>query len=153
MPDAQGELHSRIFPGLRLPVAPLLAADTAKVLAALTGHEPLNRKPPATSINSEYVCTCTSLTGAGGRMTFPCMTTTVTAKGAVVLPQKVLKQHRVRAGDKFEITAAPDEPGVIELRRVGRKPNEGLVELLRSCPVKGFHIPKRSKELPRNFEL
>jgi hypothetical protein len=32
LPDAQGVLHSRIFPGLRLPVAPLLAGDTAKVL-------------------------------------------------------------------------------------------------------------------------
>ena len=81
------------------------------------------------------------------------MTTTVSAKGAVVLPRKVLKQHRVQAGDKFEITTTPDKPGVIELRRVGRKPNEGLVELLRSCPVKGFHIPKRSKERPRDFEL
>ena len=37
LPDAQGVLHSRVFPGLRLPVAPLLAGDTAKVLAALTG--------------------------------------------------------------------------------------------------------------------
>ena len=53
LPDAQGLLHSRVFPGLRLPVAPLLAGDTAKVLAALTGHEPLNRKPPETSVNSE----------------------------------------------------------------------------------------------------
>ena len=35
-PDAQGLLHSRVFPGLRLPVASLLACDTAKVLAALT---------------------------------------------------------------------------------------------------------------------
>jgi hypothetical protein len=33
------------FPGLRLPVAPLLAGDTAKVLAALTEHELLNKKP------------------------------------------------------------------------------------------------------------
>jgi hypothetical protein len=32
-------LHSRVFPGLRLPVAPLLAGDTAKVLAALTQNE------------------------------------------------------------------------------------------------------------------
>jgi len=40
-------------PGLRLPVAPRLAGDTAKVLAALTGHEPLNRKPPETSVKSE----------------------------------------------------------------------------------------------------
>ena len=37
LPDAQGVLHSRVFPGLQLPVASLLAGDTAKVLAALTG--------------------------------------------------------------------------------------------------------------------
>src|ERR1035437_2862085 len=41
------------FPDLQLLVAPLLACDTAKVLAALTEHEPLNRKPPETSVNSE----------------------------------------------------------------------------------------------------
>ena len=35
-PDAQGLFHSRGFPGLRLPVAPLLAGDIAKVLEALT---------------------------------------------------------------------------------------------------------------------
>lgn len=34
-PDAQGLFHSRVFPGLRLPVADLLACDSAKVLAAL----------------------------------------------------------------------------------------------------------------------
>ena len=53
LPDAQGVLRRRVFPGLRLPVAPLLAGDTAKVLAALTGREPLNRKPPETSVKSE----------------------------------------------------------------------------------------------------
>jgi Uma2 family endonuclease len=36
-PDAEGFFHSRVFPGLRTPVAALLACDTAKVLAALTG--------------------------------------------------------------------------------------------------------------------
>ncbi|MBE7501104.1 MAG: Uma2 family endonuclease [Verrucomicrobiales bacterium] len=35
-PDAQGVLHSRVFPGLRLPVAAALAGDAATVLAALT---------------------------------------------------------------------------------------------------------------------
>jgi hypothetical protein len=53
LPAAQGVLHSRVFPGLQLPVAPLLAGDTAKVLAALTGHEPLNGKPPETSVKSQ----------------------------------------------------------------------------------------------------
>jgi Uma2 family endonuclease len=37
LPDADGLLHSRVFPGLRLPIAPLLAGDTAKVLGALKG--------------------------------------------------------------------------------------------------------------------
>jgi hypothetical protein len=36
-----------------LPVAPLLAGDTAKVLAALTGHEPLNRKSPETGVKRD----------------------------------------------------------------------------------------------------
>jgi len=35
-PDAAGILESRVFPGLRLPVAALGAGDTATVLAALT---------------------------------------------------------------------------------------------------------------------
>jgi hypothetical protein len=45
LPDGQGLLHSRGFPGLCLPVAPLLACDTAKVLKALAEHEPQNGKP------------------------------------------------------------------------------------------------------------
>jgi hypothetical protein len=45
---------SCVFPGLQLPVAPLLAGDTAKVLATLTGPEPRNTKPPETSVKSEH---------------------------------------------------------------------------------------------------
>jgi hypothetical protein len=45
LPDAQGVLHSRGFPGLQLPVAPLLAGDTAKVLVTLAGPEPLDTEP------------------------------------------------------------------------------------------------------------
>jgi Uma2 family endonuclease len=44
LPAADGLLHSRVFPGLRLPVAPLLAGETAKVLAALAEHEPPRSK-------------------------------------------------------------------------------------------------------------
>ena len=40
LPDAQGVLHSRVFPGLRLPVEPPLACDTARVLAACTENKP-----------------------------------------------------------------------------------------------------------------
>ena len=89
------------------------------------------------------------LTSRGPQLNFAAMTTTVAAEGTVLLPRRVLRQQKVRAGDKLEVVAVPDEPGVIELRRVRRKPNEGLLELLRACPVKGFRIPGRSKELPR----
>ena len=34
-PDAAGILHSRVFPGLRLPVAAMLAGEIAQILAAL----------------------------------------------------------------------------------------------------------------------
>ena len=44
---------NRGFPGLQLPAAPLLACDTAKVLAALTGLEPLHRKPLEISVKSQ----------------------------------------------------------------------------------------------------
>ncbi len=39
LPDARGLLHSRAFPGLRLPVGALLAGDTARVLEALTQND------------------------------------------------------------------------------------------------------------------
>ena len=77
------------------------------------------------------------------------MTAILKDDGHLVSPMAVRKRQKLRVGDKFEIITDADEPGVFELRRVRRKPNEGLVELLRACPVKGFRIPKRSRELPR----
>ena len=44
---ADSLLHSRAFPGLRLLVAPLLADDTAKVLAVLA-----EREKPQASVES-----------------------------------------------------------------------------------------------------
>ena len=75
------------------------------------------------------------------------------SNGHIVIPSKVRQRQKLRAGDKFEIIADADEPGVFELRRVRRKPNEEFVAWLYSCPVKGIRIPKRSKDRPRNIEL
>ena len=81
------------------------------------------------------------------------MTTTLKSNGHIVIPPKVRQRQKLRAGDKFEILADAGEPGVLELRRVRRKPNEGLAAWLRACPVKGVRIPKRSKEPPRDIDL
>ena len=93
------------------------------------------------------------MTGASGGLILAGMTTTLTKDGHIVVPKAVRQRQKLRAGDTFEIIADADEPGVLELRRVRRKPNEGLVEWLYACPVKGIPIPKRSKELPREVEL
>ena len=54
LPDAQGLLHSRVFPDLRLPVAPLLAGDTAKVLAALAQNEmPMGKQSENSVVNED----------------------------------------------------------------------------------------------------
>jgi len=81
------------------------------------------------------------------------MTTIVTANGAVVLPRKVRREKKLRVGDELEVLTDEDEPNVIMLRRVQNSPNEGLLDVLRACPVKGFRIPNRSKELPRDVKL
>jgi hypothetical protein len=48
LPNTDGLFHSRVFTGLRLPVAPLLAGDTAKALAVLA-----ERETPQTGVKSE----------------------------------------------------------------------------------------------------
>ena len=82
------------------------------------------------------------------------MTTRVTVKGTVTLPGKVLRQQKVRAGDRLESIADADEPGVITLRRVDAGPKDDLLEALLSCPVKGF-MPrlKRRKEPVRKARV
>jgi AbrB family looped-hinge helix DNA binding protein len=76
------------------------------------------------------------------------MKTILQSDGHIVLPAKVRRERKLRAGDQFEIITDPDEPGMIELRRVRRRRNEGLAAWLGACPVKGFPIPRRSRELP-----
>jgi bifunctional DNA-binding transcriptional regulator/antitoxin component of YhaV-PrlF toxin-antitoxin module len=94
------------------------------------------------------------LTLEGGCRILSIMTTTVTAKGAVVLPRKVLTQQKVRAGDNLEVIADSDEPGVIVLRRMPKTPQAGWVELLLACPEKGWFKPMpRRKERMRKVRL
>ena len=70
-----------------------------------------------------------------------------------MLPRKVRQKKKLHTGDELEILLDDDEPNVIMLRRVQLMPNTGLLDVLRACPSKGFRIPKRSKELPRNIKL
>ena len=67
------------------------------------------------------------------------MTTTVSSKGQIVLPAEIRQQDGVKPGQQFEVKRI--DCGEYRLTRVKRRRNEGLVNLLLACPVKGWFKP------------
>ncbi len=78
------------------------------------------------------------------------MTTVLSQKGQIVLPATLRESMGLRVGDDFAVEVEDGE--TIVLRRISRRPNEGLLEHLRSCPFP-FEIPARGRELPREVEI
>jgi len=70
------------------------------------------------------------------------MKTIVSSKGQVVLPSELRAQDRIEAGQEFRIERLG--PGDYRLVRSALR-NEGLVDWLSSCPVKGFFVPVESE--------
>ena len=66
------------------------------------------------------------------------MKTTISSKGQIVLPAELRREDDLRPGDRFEVERL--EAGSYVLRRVTDRPNRGLVELLRSCPVHDWFV-------------
>jgi AbrB family looped-hinge helix DNA binding protein len=67
------------------------------------------------------------------------MKTTVSSKGQIVLPAQIREQDRIVAGQQFEIERLGR--GEYRLRRCAPRSNEGLVDWLLACPVKGYFVP------------
>lgn len=78
------------------------------------------------------------------------MTTVLSQKGQIVLPAVLREKMGLCAGDDFEVESEDGE--TIVLRRITRRPNEGLLEHLRACPFP-FEIPEREDDLPREVEI
>ena len=64
------------------------------------------------------------------------MKTAISSNGTIVVPGKLRKQDRLVAGQMFEIERI--ERGKYLLTRQATADNEGLVDLLLSCPAKGW---------------
>lgn len=73
------------------------------------------------------------------------MKTTISSKGQIVLPADVRRRDDIEAGEEFEIKRVKRGEYRLKLKRRSPPPNEGLVDLLLSCPVKGFFTPIKSK--------
>jgi AbrB family looped-hinge helix DNA binding protein len=67
------------------------------------------------------------------------MKTKISSKGQIVLPVEFREQDDIAPGEEFEIERL--KAGEYRLKRRALAPNEGLVDLLLACPVKGFFTP------------
>ena len=69
------------------------------------------------------------------------MTTMLSTKGQVVLPSPIRRLDRLRGGESFEIERLDSGKYLLTLN--SPPSNQGLVDLLASCPVKGWFEPIR----------
>ena len=70
------------------------------------------------------------------------MKTRVSSKGQIVLPAELRRQDEIEPGQLFEVERI--DRGEYRLIRREPAPNEGLVDWLLSCPVKGWFVPVES---------
>ncbi|MCE0484041.1 MAG: AbrB/MazE/SpoVT family DNA-binding domain-containing protein [Methylacidiphilales bacterium] len=71
------------------------------------------------------------------------MTTAISSKGQIVLPVEIRRRDDIRPGEEFKVERL--DAGDYRLIRQKRPANQGLVDLLLACPVKGFFVPIESE--------
>ncbi len=71
------------------------------------------------------------------------MTATISSKGRIVLPVAIRRRDRIESGQKFEIERI--EEGEYRLVRKPARSERGLVDLLLSCPEKGWFVRVESE--------
>jgi AbrB family looped-hinge helix DNA binding protein len=72
------------------------------------------------------------------------MKTSISSKGQIVLPAAIRQQDGIDPGQEFEIQRI--DQGEYLLKRTKRPRNQGLVQLLLACPVKGWFRPANRTE-------
>jgi len=71
------------------------------------------------------------------------MKTIMCSKGQIILPAAIRQWDGIEPGQEFEVRRI--EQGMYLLKRTKRRRNEGLVQLLLACPVKGWFQPANRK--------
>ena len=69
--------------------------------------------------------------------------TTISSKGQIVLPAELRQRDSIEAGQQFEVERL--DRGEYRLVRRAARPNDGVVDWLLACPVKGFFVPIESE--------
>jgi AbrB family looped-hinge helix DNA binding protein len=79
------------------------------------------------------------------------MKTTVSTKGQIILPAEFRQQDQIEPGQEFDVERI--DRGEYRLKRKERLRNEGLMELLLACPVKGWFKPMDRSETTGDIKV
>jgi AbrB family looped-hinge helix DNA binding protein len=79
------------------------------------------------------------------------MKTTISTKGQIILPAEIRQRDGIEPGQQFEVERI--DRGEYRLKRTARRRNEGLVDLLLACPVKGWFKPLARKEMTDDIKV
>ena len=79
------------------------------------------------------------------------MKTQVSSDGQIVLLAEFRSQDNIRPGQEFDVERT--RAGEYLLKRSARRPNEGVVQLLLDCPVKGWFQPLQRSETTDDLQL
>ncbi len=71
------------------------------------------------------------------------MKTVISSKGQIVIPAEFRKQDRIEPGQAFDIERV--DKGEYRLSVAGPPKNQGLMNTLLACPVKGWFVPIESE--------
>ena len=77
------------------------------------------------------------------------MKTIISSKGQIVLPVEIRQQDGIEPGQEFDVQRL--DQGEYLLKRAKRRRNEGLVQLLLACPVKGWFQPADRTETTQDI--
>lgn len=71
------------------------------------------------------------------------MNTVMSSKGQIIIPAEFRRQDKIEAGQAFDIERV--DTGQYRLTATAPPKNQGLVDTLLSCPVKGWFAPIESE--------
>ena len=71
------------------------------------------------------------------------MKTIISSKGQIVIPANFRNQDKIEAGQAFDIERL--DRGEYRLAVTAPPKNQGLVDTLLACPVKGWFVPIESE--------
>ena len=71
------------------------------------------------------------------------MNTVMSSKGQIIIPAKFRRQDKIAAGQAFDVERV--DKGKYRLTVTTPPKNQGLVDTLLACPVKGWFVPIESE--------